>query len=58
MEFILYHLKSEIEFAREKLIYLITFNPLTSPKVIELSQKLDKLLIEYETALIAYKKAS
>ena len=37
-----------IEYLREKLVILLSYNSLTSSKVVKCSQELDNLLVQYE----------
>lgn len=48
-------LDRKIECLRENLQVLLLYNAPTSPQVIECSQELDKLLIEYEKLRYLYK---
>lgn len=58
MDYRLYTLSEKIELLRENLLIMVSLHKLSSPIVVELSQKLDMLLLEYEKAIIEYKKAS
>lgn len=48
MDFTLEALKEKIEFIRESLLKLISYNELTDTSVVNCSQELDNLLTEYE----------
>ena len=41
-------LSERIEYLRERLLILLSYNSLTSSKVVNCSQELDNLLVQYE----------